>query len=67
MSNSNITINVSVQLEPCKKCGGTGKTEQCEYTPPFERFMGTCPECNGAGRKVVGIKPLNTSDSVLFY
>jgi len=41
---------VVIKLTNCQKCNGTGKTEQCEYTPPFERFIGNCPDCNGSGK-----------------
>ncbi len=47
-------ITIKIKVEKCTKCNGTGKTEQCEYTPPFERFTGQCPKCNGAG--VVQVK-----------
>lgn len=39
----------------CEKCNGTGKTDQVEYTPPFEMFIGICQECNGKGFKAKGI------------
>lgn len=50
------TITVKIRVKKCDKCNGTGKTEQWEYTPPFERFMGECPKCNGSGVVQVGIR-----------
>jgi DnaJ-class molecular chaperone len=49
-------LTVELTTEKCSKCDGKGKTEQCEYTPPFERFMGSCPECGGSGVKIVESK-----------
>jgi len=45
MSEMIITINVI----PCPTCKGSGKTEQNEYTPPFESFIGECRTCGGCG------------------
>lgn len=42
-------INVKIKVEMCDNCNGTGKCKQCEYTPPFEEFVGICKKCNGTG------------------
>lgn len=41
---------IKIRVKDCEKCKGSGKTEQCEYTPPFEKFIGQCPECKGSGK-----------------
>lgn len=52
------SVGVSAQVtysreskNECTRCSGTGKTKQTEYTPPFEEFIGQCPDCNGKGFK----------------
>lgn len=43
-------ITIKIKLKECPQCLGKGKIEDCEYTPPFERFERTCPKCNGLGK-----------------
>jgi len=45
----NVTT-IKVKVKDCQKCNGTRKTEQFEFTPPFEKFIGQCPECKGSGK-----------------
>jgi len=44
-----MNMQVTIKVDKCSKCNGTGIVEQCEYTPPFERFKGQCDKCNGVG------------------
>ena len=42
-------IVVEVEIVKCTNCNGSGKVEKCEFTPPFEKFIGDCDKCNGQG------------------
>ena len=44
------TMTIKIRVENCPACKGKGKTEQNEYTPPFETFMGNCRTCGGSGK-----------------
>lgn len=44
------TVTTTYEVDTCPECNGTGKIEQYEYTPPFEKFMGQCRICNGLGK-----------------
>lgn len=44
------TMRIKIKVATCPECKGTGKTQQNEYTPPFESFMGECKTCKGVGK-----------------
>jgi len=44
------TMTIKIKVKTCPNCNGAGKTQQNEYTPPFESFIGTCRVCGGSGR-----------------
>lgn len=42
-------VTIEYEKETCTRCNGSGQTKKCEYTPPFETFMGECNTCSGKG------------------
>lgn len=52
---------MNIRLVLCEACGSEGRILICDGGPD-ERDHGECPACNGTGRELVEVEPIEMDD-----